>query len=147
MVAARLYRNDPRVASAVKITTSTQAIKAVTPITFWVLMYSWIRNGVVSPGVDTTLRTISLIESNRCEVLSTAQIEYTATTSMMPAAIENRNDVFITDHGSNRDNRSRAFRVRRATPTLVFAAGCTSEAPAGAAGTIGVPPVVESFSA
>jgi hypothetical protein len=34
MVAARLYRNDPSVASAVKITTSTQAMSAVTPITF-----------------------------------------------------------------------------------------------------------------
>jgi hypothetical protein len=40
MVAARLYKNEPSVASAVKITTSTQAIRAVTPITFWVLMYS-----------------------------------------------------------------------------------------------------------
>ena len=40
MVAAKLYRNDPSVASAVKITTSTQAMRAVTPITFWVLMYS-----------------------------------------------------------------------------------------------------------
>jgi len=118
MVAARLYRNDPSVASAVKITTSTQAIKAVTPMTFWVLMYSWIRNGVVSPGVETTLRTISLTESKRWEVLSTVQMEYTATTSMMPAAMENRNEVFITDHGSSRDSRSRALRVRRATPTL-----------------------------
>ena len=36
MVAARLYRNEPSVASEVKITTSTQAISAVTPITFWV---------------------------------------------------------------------------------------------------------------
>jgi len=118
MVAARLYRNDPSVASAVKITTSTQAIKAVTPMTFWVLMYSWIRNGVVSPGVETTLRTISLTESKRWEVLSTVQMEYTATTSMMPAAMENRNEVFITDHGSSRDSRSRALRVRRATPTF-----------------------------
>ena len=31
----------------------------------------------------------------------------------MPAAIEKRNDVFITDHGSSRDNRSLALRVRR----------------------------------
>jgi hypothetical protein len=84
-------------------------------------MYSWIRNGVVSPGVETTLRTISLIESKRWEVLSTVQMEYTATTSMMPAAIENRNEVFITDQGSSRDSRSLAFRVRRATPTLGFA--------------------------
>ena len=35
---------------------------------------------------------------------------------MMPAAIENRNDVFITDQGSNRDSLNRAFRVRRAIP-------------------------------
>jgi hypothetical protein len=56
-------------------------------------------------------------------VLSTVQIEYTATTSMMPAAIENRNEVFITDQGSSRDSRSLAFRVRRATPTLGLVAG------------------------
>jgi hypothetical protein len=40
----------------------------------------------------------------------------------MPAAMENMNDVFITDHGSSRDSRNRAFRVRRASPGfgLVF---------------------------
>src|SRR6187549_128250 len=100
------------------MTTSTQAIKAVTPMTFWVFTYSWIRNGVVSPGVETTLFTISLTESKSCDVLSTVQTEYTATTSMIPAAIENRNEVFITDQGSSRDRRSRALRVRRATPTF-----------------------------
>ena len=121
MVAARLYRNEPRVASAVKITTSTQAIRAVTPITFWVLMYSWIRNGVVSPGVETTLRTISLTESNRLRRAQHGPDRVNRATSMIPAAIENRNDVFITDHGSNRESRSRAFRVLRATPTFDFA--------------------------
>jgi hypothetical protein len=40
----------------------------------------------------------------------------------MPAAIEKRKDVFITDHGSSRDNRSLALRVRRATPTFGLAA-------------------------
>src|SRR5687768_10912612 len=35
----------------------------------------------------------------------------TATQVTMPNAIESRNDVFITDHGSIRDIRSRALRV------------------------------------
>src|SRR5450759_4725261 len=39
---------------------------------------------------------------------------YVATTKMMPPAIPNRSDVFITDHGSMREIRSRARRVRRA---------------------------------
>jgi hypothetical protein len=47
----------------------------------------------------------------------------------MPAAIEKRKDVFITDHGSSRDSRSLAFRVRRATPTLGFAKWWDSGAP------------------
>src|SRR5580765_7623949 len=38
---------------------------------------------------------------------------YAATSSTMPPANENRNAVFITDHGSTRDSRSRALRVRR----------------------------------
>ncbi len=35
----------------------------------------------------------------------------TATQVTMPNAIESRNAVFITDHGSSRDTRRRAFRV------------------------------------
>src|SRR4051794_19126334 len=42
---------------------------------------------------------------------------------MMPAAIENRNEVFITDQGSSRDSRRRALRVRRAAPGLGRGAG------------------------
>ena len=72
----------------------------------------------MSPGVEITLPTISLTEVNRPELASTVHTTYTATTSMMPAAIENRNDVFITDHGSRRDSRNRALRVRRATPAF-----------------------------
>jgi hypothetical protein len=45
---------------------------------------------------------------------------------MMPAAMENRNEVFITDQGSSRDSRSRALRVRRATPAFGLAAARTS---------------------
>src|SRR5829696_9023227 len=108
------------------MTTSTQAISAATPSTLRVLMYSSIRNGVVSPGVETTLATISLIDGNRPELLSTVHTAYVATTSMMPAAMENRNDVFITDHGSSRDSRSRALRVRRAMPALGLPVDSTS---------------------
>src|SRR3954463_3055264 len=64
---------------------------------------------------------MSLIESNSPEVLSTAQSAYTATTNMMPAAIENRNEVFITDQGSSRLSRRRALRVRRLALGLGFA--------------------------
>src|SRR3954471_4091833 len=96
--------------------TSTHASSAATPSTFWVLTYSSTLNGVVSFGVETTLLMMSFTESNRPEDPITVQPTYTATTSMMPAAMENRNDVFITDHGSSRDSRRRAFRVRRATP-------------------------------
>src|SRR4051794_2688859 len=63
---------------------------------------------------------MSLIEANRPEVLSTAQTAYTATTNMMPAAIENRNEVFITDQGSSRLSRRRALRVRRVAVDLGF---------------------------
>src|SRR3954470_6619213 len=88
---------------------------------FWVLTYSSMRNGVVSPGVETTLFTMSLTASKRPEAFSTDQTPYVATTRMMPAAIEKSSAVFMTDHGSTRDRRSRALRVRRATPTLGFA--------------------------
>src|ERR1700712_4246683 len=61
---------------------------------------------------------------------------------MMPAAMENRNEVFITDHGSSRDSRSRALRVRRAVPTLLLFPACVSaDLPApesGPPGTIGM---------
>src|ERR671912_2257669 len=126
------------------MTTSTQAISAATPSTLRVLMYSSIRNGVVSPGVETTLATISLIDGNSPEVLSTVHTAYVATTSMMPAAMENRNDVFITDHGSNRDSRSRAFRVRRATPALGLPEASTSEPVVSAAIGAAVEPAARS---
>src|SRR5215203_5023688 len=54
---------------------------------------------------------------------------------MMPAAMENRNDVFITDHGSNRDSRNRALRVRRAAPGLGLVLAESFSAPDFAAAT------------
>ena len=83
----------------------------------------------------------------------TVQTTYTATTSMMPAAMENRNEVFITDHGSSRDSRSRAFRVRRAPPARALAAadvsaGLGATTAAGTAGRTAVlgPAVSSSFA-
>src|SRR5215210_8602147 len=97
------------------------------PSTLEVLTYSSIRNGVVSPGVETTLATMSLIAGNRPDWLSTVQTAYVATTSMMPAAMENRNEVFITDQGSSRDSLSRALRMRLGMPALGLAAARVSE--------------------
>src|SRR3954449_1541908 len=116
--------------------TSTTAIRAATPMIFWVLMYSSIRNGVVSPGVETTLLTMSSTAANSPDAFSTDHTPYVATTRMMPAAMEKSSAVFITDHGSRRDSRSRALRVRRAVPTLGLAvtSGCAVAAAAGAAG-------------
>src|SRR5215207_7600013 len=54
---------------------------------------------------------------------------------MMPAAMENRNDVFITDHGSNRDSRNRALRVRRAAPGFGLVLAESFSAPDFAAAT------------
>jgi len=49
--------------------------------------------------------------------------------------MENRNDVFITDHGSIRDSRNRAFRVRRAVPGLGLLWAASFSAPDRAAAT------------
>src|ERR671910_899745 len=57
---------------------------------------------------------------------------------MMPAAMENRNDVFITDHGSNRDSRNRALRVRRAAPGFGLVLAESISAPDFAAATAAV---------
>src|SRR5215208_1683891 len=81
---------------------------------------------------------MSLIESKRPEESSTVHTVYTATTSMMPAAMENMNDVFITDHGSSRDSRNRAFRVRRAIPGFGLAFVDSISAPDFAAATAAV---------
>ena len=70
-------------------------------------------------------------------MLSTVHTAYAATTSMMPAAMENRNDVFITDQGSSRDSRSRAFRVRRAIPALALLAGSVSGLVPGGGAIVG----------
>src|SRR5918994_2096089 len=57
---------------------------------------------------------------------------------MMPAAMENRNDVFITDHGSSRDSRNRALRVRRAAPGFGLVLAESFSAPDFAAATAAV---------
>ena len=48
----------------------------------------------------------------------TAQTTPTATTVTMPSAIENRNDVFITDQGSTWVSRRWALRTRRVRPAV-----------------------------
>src|SRR5690606_29431573 len=52
-----------------------------------------------------------LIESHTPAAPSTLHTMATETTVTTPRAIESRNDVFITDHGSSRINRNRAVRV------------------------------------
>src|SRR3954471_19828669 len=61
----------------------------------------------------TTSRTVWLIESHTLAAPSTDQTISTETTITMPSAIESRNDVFITDHGSMRVSRRRARRLGR----------------------------------
>src|SRR3954447_16398304 len=61
----------------------------------------------------TTSRTVWLIESQTSAAPSTVQTISTETTITMPRAIESRNDVFITDHGSMRVSRRRARRLGR----------------------------------
>src|SRR5918995_5007820 len=63
---------------------------------------------------------------------------------MMPAAMENRNDVFTTGQGSTRESGSRAFRVRRATPALDLPEASTSEPVVSAAIGAAVEPAARS---
>src|SRR4051794_41062780 len=58
----------------------------------------------------TTSWTVWLIEDHTSAALSTVQTISTDTTITTPSAIESRNDVFITDHGSIRVIRRRARR-------------------------------------
>ena len=88
-----------------------------------------------------------LTDSRAPEPASTDHSTKATTTSITPKAIENRKDVFITDQGSMRDNRSRALRVRRlrtdgdvaagfeASPALVAGARFGVLGAAGAGGT------------
>src|SRR3954453_3252799 len=58
----------------------------------------------------TTSCTVWLIEDHTSAAPSTVQTISTETTGTMPRAVESRNAVFITDHGSIRVSRSRARR-------------------------------------
>jgi hypothetical protein len=87
--------------------------------------------------------------SNSPELVMTYQSTEVAIQNMIPKAIEKRNDVFITDHGSTRERRRRAFRVRRKLDDFAFGAPATADAEAadtGAAGTAGVVAVVRKLS-
>src|SRR4051812_38541263 len=68
---------------------------------------------VVVP-LETVSETVLLIEVQTPAALSTDQIMNTETTVTMPKAIESRNEIFITDHGSIRLSRRRARRGARA---------------------------------
>jgi hypothetical protein len=66
---------------------------------------------------------------------------------MIPKAIENRNDVFITDQGSTRERRRRAFLVRRRLDDFGFGAvAAAANAEAAATGTAGAVAVVRKLS-
>src|SRR4051812_46095713 len=67
----------------------------------------------------TTSRTVWLIESHTSAAPSTDQTISTETTITVPKAIESRNDVFITDHGSMRVSRRRARRLGRGAATAL----------------------------
>src|SRR4051794_18911490 len=72
------------------------------------------------------------------------QMMKTATQVTIPKAIDSRNAVFITDHGSIRDIRSRAFRVCGRVEVLApFSAMRPCMAPARSPGPLfsGFPPV------
>src|SRR3954464_3174962 len=58
----------------------------------------------------TTSWTVWLIDDQTSAAPSTVQTISTDTTVTMPRAIESRNAVFITDHGSMRASRSLARR-------------------------------------
>src|SRR3954452_20269234 len=63
--------------------------------------------------LETVSETVLLIESQTPAAPSTDQTTATATTVTMPKAIDSRNDVFMTDHGSRCTNRRRGRRVPR----------------------------------
>src|SRR5688500_8574268 len=65
-----------------------------------------------SPLSPTTSATVASIDSQIPAAPSTAQTTATATTVTIPRAIENRNDVFITDQGSTWVSRRCALRTR-----------------------------------
>jgi hypothetical protein len=91
----------------------------------------------------------ALMASNSPELVMTYQSTEVAIQNMIPKAIENRNDVFITDQGSTRERRRRAFRVRRRLDDFAFGAAATPDAEAadtGAAGTAGLVAVVRKLS-
>jgi hypothetical protein len=104
----------------------------------------------VLPGFEMMFTIAALMASNSPELVMTYQSTEVAIQNMIPKAIENRNDVFITDHGSTRERRRRAFRVRRMLDDFAFGAvAATADAEAadtGAAGTAGVVAVARKLS-
>src|SRR5687768_9601868 len=70
----------------------------------------------------TTSWTVVLIEPHTSAAPRTDHTMNTETTVTMPRAIDSRNDVFITDHGSMRVIRSRARRPGRGLAGVVFCA-------------------------
>src|SRR4051794_36040149 len=98
----------------------------------------------------TTSCTVWLIDDHTSAAPSTVQTISTETTVTMPRAMESRNAVFMTDHGSIRVSRSRArrpglgaaatFSARRSSrvgltgrPGLAWVASATLACGAGAA--------------
>src|SRR4051794_12824126 len=69
--------------------------------------------------LETVSETVLLIEVQTPAALSTDQIMNTETTVTMPKAIESRNEIFMTDHGSIRLSRRRARRGGRAAALVV----------------------------
>src|SRR4028119_2483236 len=62
---------------------------------------------------STTPWMVLLTLSHRPEAFMIEKIKKTATTHMIPKAMESRNDAFVTDHGSSRTTRSLARRTVR----------------------------------
>src|SRR3954462_16030453 len=86
--------------------------------------------------LETVSETVLLIEVQTPAALSTDQIMNTDTTVTIPNAIESRNEIFMTDHGSIRLSRSRARRGARAAALAVRRAAA-ADGRAGAASGAG----------
>ena len=93
---------------------------------------------------ETVSETVLLIEFQTPAAPSTDHTMNTETTVTMPKAIDSRNDIFITDHGSIRLSRSRARRgardgpdgVRRAVSAGRAGGTATGAVRSGAAGSV-----------
>jgi hypothetical protein len=77
---------------------------------------------------------VLLTLSHRPEAFMIEKIRKTATTHMIPKAMDRRNDAFVTDHGSSRTTRSLARRTVRGRALSERLAACfwvVALAPAG----------------